>query len=66
MKTVTQVWYLVGDPDKVLWATKEDAEKWAREAFPEEDFAKRYARIRYYNVESYDTKLEGYGRIWTP
>ena len=62
MKTVTQVWYLIGDADKVLMATKEDAEKWAREAFPNEDVAKRYARVRYYNVESFDEKLNGYGR----
>ena len=50
--TVSLVWYVVGDPDKALWATKEDAEKWVREVFPDEDFVKRYDRIHYRTVET--------------
>jgi hypothetical protein len=51
MTKVGKVWFVTGDEYMTLFATKMDAEKWARQMFPEEDFAKRYARIRYKDVE---------------
>lgn len=47
------VWYVIGDPDKLLWKTKEDAEKWARHLFPTEDPDSRYQRIFYRHVYVY-------------
>lgn len=57
-----EVWYVVGEPDlnlelaavPTLWLTKLDAERYARECFPNEDEQRRYARIRYRRVYSYD------------
>jgi hypothetical protein len=61
-----KIWFVVGDPDRDmpnLWQTKMDAEKFARELFPEEPEDKRYARIRYAVVIDY----EGVGfHIHTP
>lgn len=50
----TLVWYVNGDPDQTLLKTKLDAEKWAREIFPEEDEDKRYSRVFFKEVFSYD------------
>lgn len=49
MSKITQVWYVQGaDPDArfpEFFATKEMAERYAREIFPDEDESARYARI---------------------
>lgn len=47
-----QVWYVQGDPDVMgqwpnLFGTKEAAERYAREVFPDESEDRRYARIFY-------------------
>ena len=47
------VWYVQGDKYVELFKTKQDAEQWARELFPEEDTEKRYARIFYRQVHTY-------------
>lgn len=60
---MVQVWYVQGesdlsvDPDKpgpTLWETKEDAEKYARYLFPDEDPDTRYARIYYREVTTWE------------
>jgi hypothetical protein len=51
-----EVWWVLGDSDRpFLWRTKEDAEKYARELFPDESPDTRYARIYYKEVFSYET-----------
>lgn len=45
-----EVWSVRGDPDGLLLASKYDAEVWARELFPDEEPAERYARINYREV----------------
>lgn len=45
-----EVWYVVGDTSKTLWATKEDAEKCARYFFPDESPDQRYARVKFHKV----------------
>ena len=52
-----KVWFVVGDPDRDmpnLWQHKIDAEKFAREIFPDESEDTRYARIRYAVVIDYE------------
>jgi hypothetical protein len=44
---LAEVWYVIGDPDMDLFATKEQAEVWARVLFSEEPIERRYARIRF-------------------
>jgi len=53
MAYVMQVWYVVGDPDNLLFKDKLDAESYAREVFPDEDGDKRYARIFYREVHTF-------------
>lgn len=53
--TSIYVWYVKGDPDNVLWQSKEDAERWARNLFPGESPDKRYARIFFRNVHTYES-----------
>ncbi len=48
------VWYVAGDTDNMLWETKADAEKWAREIFPHLDEDARYARVRFRHVYTYE------------
>ena len=48
------VWGVQGDPDKLLWVSKIDAERHARELFPEESVHKRYARIFFMAVYAYN------------
>ena len=45
------VWYVNGDDDKFLFATKLQAEAHARTLFPDEGPDKRYTRIYYYEVQ---------------
>ena len=55
-----KVWFVVGEPDEEyrempnLWQTKMDAEKFARECFPDEPEDQRYSRIRYAVVINYE------------
>ncbi len=58
MNIVGKVWYVKGDPDKVLFATKMDAERWARLAFPGETQERRYSRVMYHAVESFESELQ--------
>lgn len=48
------VWTVSDDPDRMLWRTKLDAEKWCRELHPHLDEDARYARIYYKTVYSYE------------
>lgn len=57
MNIVGRVWYVKGDPDKVFFATKMDAEKWARLAFPGETEERRYSRVEYHDVETFEPAL---------
>jgi hypothetical protein len=51
------VWLVSGDPDKLLWLTKEDAERWAKEVYPNMDADRRYYRVYFQEVHHYgDTK----------
>ena len=53
---MNQVWYVQDPSDAGYWPqlfdTKEAAEQYARELFPEESEEKRYSRIYYRNVYS--------------
>lgn len=54
---INQVWIVVDDEDDdtpILWRTKTDAEIYARRKYPDESPDKRYARIYYENILSYD------------
>lgn len=55
---MTEVWYVIGDPDHFLFATKMAAEIYARQLFPEADPDARYARIRFKNVYT-ESDLKG-------
>ena len=57
-----QVWYVQGDEERYFFAHKIDAERYARLLFPAEDSYKRYARIFYRTVYTFDSegKLEEY------
>jgi hypothetical protein len=46
MECAGKVWYVHGDPDKVLLALRSDAEAWVKLAFPAEDTVKQAGRIR--------------------
>lgn len=54
MREVRAVWYVVGDEDNFRFDTKMDAERHARILFPIEDVHKRYARIFYQTVYTYE------------
>lgn len=58
MNIVGRVWYVNGDPGKVFFATKMDAEKWARLTFPGETQERRYSRVRCHDVESFEPGLQ--------
>ena len=49
-----KVWYVAGDGDNLLFKTKLDAEKWARDVYPSFNVEQRYAMVRYKIVYSYD------------
>lgn len=54
-----EVWYVVGDPHQqgvmpTLFQTKEDAERYARLCFPDEDPYKRYCRVYFKEVLAYE------------
>ena len=51
------VWYVQGDKYVELFKTKQDAEQWARELFPEEDAEKRHARIFFRQVHTYTMEV---------
>ena len=51
---MNQVWYVVGDADRILWVNKVSAERWARELFPDEDPYVRYGRIKFIEVHAYE------------
>ena len=53
------VWLVWGDPNAIdgmpcLWETKLDAERYARECFPDMHPDLRYARIYYKEVMNYE------------
>lgn len=50
MHVVAHVWYVRGDDANQFFATKLDAEKYARILFPEESEFTRYGRIFYREV----------------
>lgn len=47
------MWEVAGDPDRSLYRTKMDAERAAREIFPDESVSQRYARVQYRNIVSF-------------
>lgn len=49
-------WWVVGDTEMTLLATKMDAERRARELFPNESPDKRYARVFYKAFEVWHYK----------
>jgi hypothetical protein len=54
---INEVWSVItDDPDEapILWRTKTDAEIYARRKYPDESPDKRYARIYYEKILSYD------------
>jgi len=54
---INEVWSVItDDPDEapILWRTKIDAETYARRMYPSEDPDKRYARIYFERILSYD------------
>ena len=52
---MSDVWYVQGESDvPTLWETKEDAEKYARYLFPDEDPDTRYARIYFREVITWE------------
>jgi len=56
--TPNEVWFVLGDDDDSsmpnLWRTKKDAEVYARRMYPDESPDKRYARIYFERILSYD------------
>jgi hypothetical protein len=58
--SINEVWGVLGDPDDDegdmphLWRTKKDAEVYARRMYPDESPDKRYARIYFERILSYD------------
>lgn len=44
---MSELWYVNGDPDCVVFPHKDGAERWARALFPNEDVHTRYARIHF-------------------
>lgn len=57
------VWYVAGDPERLLWVTKEDAERWAREVYPNMDADRRYSRVHFHEVHSYEKEYERPDRL---
>lgn len=54
---INEVWIVMDDdPDEsaILWRTKTDAEEYARRRYPNEDPDKRYDRIYFERILSYD------------
>lgn len=49
-----QVWFVVGDPDEILFVNKISAERHAREIFPDDPADRRYGRIKYKQVFNYE------------
>lgn len=47
------LWEVAGAPDRSLFLTKMDAERAAREIFPDENFSQRYARVQYRNIVNF-------------
>jgi len=45
-----QMWEVCGDPHRALFHYKDHAARWAREQFPHESVAKRYARVQYRTI----------------
>lgn len=61
LRQVCEVWYVDGagghdHPQPTLFQFKIDAERFAREVFPDDDVQKRYARIYFRNVFTYGGK----------
>ena len=48
--TIGRVWFVKGDEYHTPFDTKNSAELMARHLFPDEDAAKRYARVFYRDV----------------
>lgn len=57
MECAGKVWYVHGDPDKVLLALRSDAEAWVKLAFPAEDTVKQAGRIRSRSVDTFQKGL---------
>lgn len=54
---INEVWSVITDDldeAPILWRTKTDAETYARRMYPNEDPNKRYARIYFERILSYD------------
>ena len=49
-----EVWYVAGDIENYFFKTKMDAEIYVRLKFPDEDIAKRYARIYFKTVYTFE------------
>lgn len=47
------LWEVAGDPDRSLFRTKLEAERAAREIFPDENVSQRYARVQYRNIVNF-------------
>ena len=58
-----EVWYVREDNDDgdmpTLWKTKMDAEVYARRLYPDESPDRRYSRIYYVSLLSYDGHYSG-------
>lgn len=47
------LWEVAGDPDRSLLRTKLEAERAAREIFPDENVSQRYARVQYRTIVNF-------------
>lgn len=47
------LWEVAGDPDRSLFRTVLEAERAAREIFPDESVSQRYARVQYRNIVNF-------------
>ena len=47
------MWEVAGDPDRSLFRTKLEAERAAREIFPDENVSQRYARVQYRTIVNF-------------
>lgn len=47
------MWEVAGDPDRSLLRTKLEAERAAREIFPDENVSQRYARVQYRTIVNF-------------
>lgn len=52
-ETAGAMWEVAGDPDRSLFRTKLEAERAAREIFPDENVSQRYARVQYRNIVNF-------------